>query len=308
MKSIQETQHQGIVWVNVTRQGAKELSDIRKRFDFEQTDVDEAMPSFQRPKLVKRRDYYFIVLHFPVFDRQTKRLGFTELDIFLSANYMVTVHDNSLLHLESFFADCKKNADERVNYFSGTAAHLFFELLTRLEQSIFPSLLHINEDINAVDKQLFGAAPERRVAEEILRLKTNIVTFRRTMQGHRTVLDRLVLQGGRDLQLTQYQNYINSLREECGEIWHMLESQKESINTLHETNESILSLRTNEVMRALTVISVITFPLTLLAAIWAIHAPGTPFMANPRGFLIIITGMAFLAVCMIIIFKRKKWL
>lgn len=308
MKSIQEVQHQGVLWVNVTRQAAKELAEVRKRFDFEKSDIDEALPPYQRPKMVKRRDYYFIVLQFPVFDRKTKRLGFTEIDIFLSANFLVTVHDNSLPHLESFFEECKKSAEIRAEYFGGTAAHVLFEVLTRLEEAIFPSLLHINEDINTVDKDLFTTTHERRMAGEILRLKNNIVTFRRTMQGHRIVLDRFIMRGGRDLQLAQYQNYINSLREAIEEIWNMLESQKESINTLHETNESILSLRTNEVMRTLTVISVITFPLTLLAAVFSIHAPGTPFLDSQWGFAIIVTGMVVLAAAMITVFKYKKWL
>jgi magnesium transporter len=228
--------------------------------------------------------------------------------MFSSANYLVTVHDGSLPVIASFFEECKKDAKVRTAHFSGTAAQIFFELLHRLEEAIFPSLLHINEDINAVDRQLFTPTPEPHMAEEILRLKTNIVTFRRTMQGHRTVLDRLVMVGGRDLQLSHYQHYITELRESTNEIWHMLESQRESIDALHQTNESILSLRTNEIMRMLTIISVVTFPLTLIASLFGIQAEGTPFLHSPWGFFIIVTGTVVLAGSMVGFFKYKKWL
>lgn len=307
MKHIHELAEQGFQWINVTRQHEKELTELADRFTLEAADAKESLPPFQRPKIIKRDNYYFIVLHFPVFDRETRRLGFTEVDFFLSANYLLTVHDNKLAALDNFFTDCGTDAIRR-QYFQGTMAHVFFELISRLFDAIFPILLHVNDDINLVDRKLFSRLPDRQVAEEILRLKTNIVSFRRAMQGHKTVLQRLVLYGGRDLDLPSYQLYINSLKEYAIEIWQMLESQNESINALHETNESILTLRTNEIMKTLTVISVITFPLTLLATLFAIHAGGTPFVGYSFGFWILL-GLTLAGVGgLIMLFKKRGWL
>lgn len=308
MKHIHEIQHQGLQWVNVTRQADKEMVEVKKRFPFAQADLDECMPPFQRPKIVKRDGYYFMVLHFPVFDRETRRLGFTEVDIFLTTNCLVTIHDNKLFTIDALFASCLKNEADRANYFSGTSVHIFFELLSRLLDAIFPILLHINEDINNIDKKLFAHVPGKEVAEEILRLKTNIVTFRRTMQAHKTVLERLVMYADRELNLVSFQSYINALREYNSEIWHMLESQKESINALHEANESILTLRTNDVMKTLTIISVLTFPMTLIATIFAIRAPGTPFVDSPYGFVAIVGLTATGVAAMLMVFKRKRWM
>lgn len=308
MKHIHEIIEQGFSWVNVSKQGEKELNEIQQRFRLRSEDIKESLPPFQRPKIVKRPDYYFLVLQFPVFDRGTRRLGFTEVDIFLNANYLVTIHDNRLPSIGTFFDECQTNLDVRGEYFSGSMAHVLLELLNRIFESIFPILLHINEDINTIDTKLFTIAPDREMASEILRLKTNIVTFRRTMQGHRTVLDRLVMNGDHDLQLGSFQNYINTLREAVAEVWHMIESQKESIDALHETNESMLSLRTNEVMKTLTIISVITFPLTLVATIFSMNAKGTPFVNEFNGFWIVSGMMLVGALLMVAVFKRKKWM
>ncbi|MFA6423789.1 MAG: magnesium transporter CorA family protein [Candidatus Magasanikbacteria bacterium] len=307
IKNIFEVENQGRLWVNVTHQGEKELHEIQKRFGFDESDVKESLPPFQRPKIVKREHYYFMVLHFPVFDRETFRLGFTEVDFFLSQNVLVTVHDNKLPAIEAMFNECKKNQSNLTEYFSGTAVHVLFELLSRLFDGTFPILLHVNDDINLVDRKLFTKTSGRHITEEILRLKTNIVTFRRTMQGHRTVLERLLSYAGRELDLGSYQSYINSLREFTNEIWHILESQKESINALHETNESLLTLRTNNVMRVLTIISVTTFPLTLLATIFAIPTLGNPITNLIGGFWVVLILMLFGAVGMFTIFKKKDW-
>ena len=69
MKNIREIQSKGLVWMNVGKQGEKELKEIQKRFGFLESDIKESLPPFQRPKIVKRENYYFMVLHFPVFDR-----------------------------------------------------------------------------------------------------------------------------------------------------------------------------------------------------------------------------------------------
>ncbi len=308
-KNIYQLENQGRLWVNVTHQGEKELREIQKRFGFDELDVKESLPPFQRPKIVKRDSYYFMVLHFPVFDRETFRLGFTEVDFFLSQNYLVTVHDDKLPAIERMFNECKKEISTvgGNTYFSGTAVHLLFELLSRLFDSIFPILLHVNDDINLVDRKLFTKVSGREITEEILRLKTNIVTFRRTMQGHRTVLERLLFYAGRELDMASHQGYINSLREFANEIWHILDSQKESINALHETNESLLTLRTTNIMRMLTIISVITFPLTLLATILSIHTPGNPIINLPGGFWFVLVVMLFGAAGMLVFFKKKDW-
>ena len=308
MKNIEEVAHNGLLWLNVTKQSEKELNDVKKRFSFLEQDIKESLPPFQRAKIVKRPDYYFMVLHFPIFDRSTRRLGFTEIDFFLSGNYLVTIHNGRSHIIEDFFDTCRKQPDKLTKYFNGTAVQILFELLTRLLDGIFPILLHVNEDINLIDKKLFLRFPDREMAEEILRIKTNIVTFRRTMQGHRTVLERLIMYSGRDLDITSYQSYVNDLREFANEIWHMLESQKETINALHEANESLVGLRTNETMKILTIISVITFPLTLFATIFGIRAAGNFFYSMPGGFWAIIVLMFVGAAAMILAFQKKGWL
>jgi magnesium transporter len=306
--SIPTISKNGLVWLNVSKQSKENLSVIQKRFGLLDQDVQESLPAVQRPKMIKRPHYYFVILHFPVFDRETKRLGFAEVDFFLSSQFFITIHNGKLDIIQQFFKECESKSSSPDEYFSGSAAHLFLELLSRLSESIFPILRHVNEDVDTIDQKLFSDIPDRMMAEEVLRLKTNIVSFRRTMQAHKTVLDRFVSEGGRELGLFSHQDYIYSLRESFNEIWHVLESAKESINALHETNESLINLHTNDVMKTLTIISVVTFPLTLIATIFAIHAPGTPFVQNELGFWIIFGIIAIGGLAMVYLFKKRRWM
>src|SRR3989344_7825764 len=102
MKNTNEIQNNGLLWVNVPQLEEKVLRSVQKRFQLADQDIKECLPPFQRPKFVKREGYYFMVLHFPVFNRTTRRLGFTEVDFFLNGQSFITIHDNSLPIIESF--------------------------------------------------------------------------------------------------------------------------------------------------------------------------------------------------------------
>ena len=124
MKNINEIQNNGLLWVNVNQPEEKVLRAVQKRFQLADQEIKESLPSFQRPKFVKREGYYFMVLHFPVFDRKSRRLGFTEVDFFLTGHSLITIHDRSLPIIDNFFNECQKSALVRDKHFQGTVTNL----------------------------------------------------------------------------------------------------------------------------------------------------------------------------------------
>ena len=97
--------------------------------------------------------------------------------------------------------------------------------------------------------------------------------------------------------------------EHTKRIWENLATQKETIEILNNTNESLLNFRISNIMKTLTIFSVIVFPLTLLAAIFGMNViDGMPFTETENGFWIIIAFMMIGCFGMILFFFKKKWL
>jgi magnesium transporter len=88
----------------------------------------------------------------------------------------------------------------------------------------------------------------------------------------------------------------------------MLDNQREMIEVLNGTNESLLNNKMTSIMKTLTVFSVIVFPLTLLAAIFGMNVKWMPFVYNDHGFWQILVVMGLLSLMMLAFFKKKKWL
>jgi Mg2+ and Co2+ transporter CorA len=167
-------------------------------------------------------------------------------------------------------------------------------------------LEHISIDQNGVETGIFDGR-ERTMVEEILLLRRNITEFRRTMQAHRSLLKRFFSHLGHAGAPHATTGRVSDLIQRTYDIWEQLEGQKETIEALQETNESLLSFRLNETMKTFTTMSVIIFAMTLVASLFAIHASGTPFLANPGAFWIIVAILAVVGAGMFSFFKRRRW-
>ena len=90
-------------------------------------------------------------------------------------------------------------------------------------------------------------------------------------------------------------------------IWDLLDNYKEVVEALESTNESVISHRQNDVLRILTVFSVILLPLTLISGIFGMNVlfPGEHTHA---AFWAIVGLMVTVIIGMIGFFKYKRWL
>lgn len=294
-------------WVHVSRNLPQDIEYLRSRFEFHPIDLRDTLPPLQRHKLVVRERYIFLILLFPVFDRKTRIVSSVELDCFIEPQRIVTVNNGTLPIIQQVFDEYKRDRDERERCFRGGIPQLITALLERLYESLFPMLLHISADIDEVERQLFKA-DQGDLALEVLRIKTNIVNVRKAMQGHKRVLQAFMQYGGFLFPLRAQKEYIDELVERTKEIWDTVELQRDTINALHETHASLLENRTNDIIKTLTMFSVVIFPLTLIATMFAMDVQGIPFRDDPLAFIKVTAILIVLAAVMVVFFKKRRWI
>ena len=91
-------------------------------------------------------------------------------------------------------------------------------------------------------------------------------------------------------------------------VWNVLENHRELINSIEQTNNSLLSTKQNETMKILTIMAFITFPLSLIASIFGMNTLNIPIIGNVYDFWIVIGVMLGVSLVMFIYFKYKKWI
>ena len=89
---------------------------------------------------------------------------------------------------------------------------------------------------------------------------------------------------------------------------NLIASYRAVATELRDTNNSLLSTSQNEVMKTLTVVTFIVFPLSLIAGLFQMNVPGTPLSNNPDGFWIVVGIMVCVSGLLAWFTIHRKWL
>jgi magnesium transporter len=293
-------------WVFVNKNRPKEMNELRRIYHYSAHDLKEILPPLQRPKVVDRQGYIFLILLYPVFDRATRDIRPTEVDFFISDDRLVTVNVDGFAPLARLFRECESSGSGHA-CLTGGVTHLLRTLLSNMTASIFPMLVHISNDLDAIERRLFDA-DQRGLIRELLRIKTNIAAIRKAIQGHETALTTLLHTLPNEPSTQALRRSSDELLMQLKDIWGTLELEKETDDALHETHQSLIDNRTNAIIKTLTIFSVTLLPLTLIVGIFGMNVPHMPLVENAHGFWIVLGIIALTGLGMFGYFKYKKWL
>ena len=128
------------------------------------------------------------------------------------------------------------------------------------------------------------------------------------MQNHKNILQRLMEMESSLVEKNAIKKYYTGLVDHSKRIWEMLDNQKEMVEVLNNTNESMLNDKMTNIMKTLTIFSVILLPLNLLAVVFGMKTKYMPIVDQHYGFWIILAIMFICSLIMVAIFSKKKWL
>ncbi|MBI4128676.1 MAG: hypothetical protein HY460_01375, partial [Parcubacteria group bacterium] len=208
--------------------------------------------------------------------------------------------------LAEFQMKCNSAGVHQAYCLGKSAAHLLFYIIDALFQFALRELDHVQSTLDDIDERIFDGN-EKNLVERISIVRRDILSFRKTLKPQKIVLESLVRHGVAFFG-ARSQALFRDMLGEYSRVWDVLENHKETAESLHDTNESLLSTKSTETMRTLTIFAVITFPLTLFATLFAMDTVATPIRGNPYDFWIIAGIMLFVVLCMILYFKRKRWI
>lgn len=304
---IQEYRGRATTWIHVGHADMANIRALNKAFPLHEHDMRELLPALQYSKCIVRPNYLFLVFIFPMRDQVTGEVRETEFDAFVTKDKLVTVnHGNKLSDLTAL-ADEMTSAAKRELILSQDPAEVLLSLLDRIYRSTFPFLVQLSHDVRTVENNLFNESKREETIHRVLYLKNSNARVRKALQGHKYALTELrAALGGLRLEVPPHFNHLIS---QTIDIWNSLDSQRESIETLHETNETLLTYRTNKIMKTLTIFTSILLPLSLVTGIVIIETPViTNFMHSPFGFPTFIGSMIAITVGMLAFFKYKRWM
>jgi magnesium transporter len=294
-------------WIDINKPSEHDIKYLKKRFSIHPLVLDELINPSPRPRVEPHQNYVFMVLYYPMYNIETRETSSRELNIIVSKKAIITSHHQTIPPLKTLFDGCKFQKQARKTYLSEGTGQVLYYILIAFWKNCFKKLEKINERIDNIQKDIFSGK-EKEMVLEISLVKTDIINFWRIIEPQKEVIESLLKEGlkffGKPLL-----PYFSDILGTYERVSNALETKKETILALEDTNQSLLSTRINEIMKILTIFSVILLPLTLIASIWGMNFPlSLPLTDSPIGFWTISGIMLIISIIMIIYFRKKKWL
>lgn len=300
----------GLRWIDVEHPSKADIEKLHSEFpSFHPLTLEDTLSPIQRTKIDVFSDHLFIVLHFPVYEKRTGRITSAEMDIFIGKEFIVTLHDGRIKPLVELFDDALDDKKVRSEVFlKGGAGFLLYSILNKIFDAAFPVLYRVDTELDITEDKIFEGEDISRRIEELSVQRRNILIYRRIVSPQRAIIpqirDRLRLVGIRE----EMGVYFNDLLDHIEKIWQTLEEQKEVVEGLHDSTAALVNTLTNDVVRVLTVITVIFLPLTLIASLFGMNVP-LPYSENTIALPMILLVMFTILAILILVFRRLlKWL
>lgn len=301
---IEIVQNDHIKWYHILSPSEENLQFLKDKFDFHPLDLEDCRSKTQRPKIDIYEEYYFIILHFPYFDKVNRFLKTKEVKLFWGKDYIITVGSSHWV-VKDLFNRSKESEKFKADFMPKSSDRLLYRILERLLTETLLLLSKVNNEVDQISKDLFNKRAVRSI-ERISVTRKNIILLDTIFKPQLRLFQKFE-SGSIEGFVDNMEDYWGNILDYYQKIWDLVEDNEELIEGLSKTFDSLQANRTNEIMKVLTFISTTLLPLTFITGLYGMNV-GLPLENNPSAFWIIIASMIVIVVLLIFYFKKKKWI
>ncbi len=294
-----------LVWVDVFEPGESDWKSLEKHFGFHHLAVEDARKQNQRPKLDEYGKYMFLSLRlWTGFEGAADNVSEAtdEIDVFFGTNYLVTIHRR----------DCKPLLEQRERWlqFPGdtpvSSAYLLYMLLDMVVDTYFPAMDTLDLEIDAVETAVYTSKNTPDWSDALL-LKKRLLVLRQVIAPTRDLMNHFLRAEqpliAPDLRIYSQDVYDHTLRQV-----EQVDLHRDIVTGVMDAMMAQVSNRLNQVMKTLTVVSIILMTNSLIAGIYGMNFVNMPELHTKYGYFVVLGVMAALTVGLLGWFRRIKWI
>ncbi len=288
------------IWLGLRDPTEDELNRAGKSFDLNPLAVEDARHAHQRPKMEDYDGSVFIVLRPARYDDETESVEFGEIHLFLARHYAIAVRRGDASELKG-----ARQRVEQSNLLEHGVGAVTWAVLDKVVDDYLPVVQGIDEDIQEVEQDIFARGADS--TQRIYFLKREVIEFHRAVSPLLPNLEALERgaypQIGDDLR-----RYFRDVADHARRIDEQVNSQRELLTSILEANLALLSVKQNEVVRAISAWAAIIAVPTFIASIWGMNFEYMPELDERWGYPLALAIMAVAAVALHRLFRRIQWL
>lgn len=299
-KEFQNIKLKDKAWIDLIDPTDDMIKSIASYFRLDESAVELLRSKSKKPQIRLLDNHTFtILLDIKFKDSQTV---VTEgVYLFCGKNWLITIHPSEV-DLAKSIRKLLEHKNKKLVMDSIEA--LFYSVLSELIDKYEQVLTAVELTITDQEEKALSD-PSRETIQYLSTLSRQLIVFRRHFWRVRDVVNFLS-------HMEKDQNevkYIEMAYDNISHLVELVESYRDTINSVRDLYIANISLEMNDTMRTLTIFASVLLPLTLVASIYGMNGLDLNSLAKiPSGFIAVLISMAVIMSAMIYLFKKKKWI
>jgi magnesium transporter len=298
------------LWIDLENPSVEEKKFVLETlFHFHPLSIEDCVGVSAAPKVDeftpkegdKFAPYLFIVIHAVDYDRKDGVFATKELNFFLGKNFLVTYHDGPLRSVSM----TEERAVKGTMHIARAPDRVAYNLLDSIVDNYKPALEELGMEIAELEEEALQR-PSTKTLNKIIQIKKEVMHLRQIMGPQREVLGRFA--GGefkliRPHLVPYYRDVYNNLFQ----IFDLAQTYNDSLTGILQVYLNMSSNQTGEVVKLLTLITVITTPVMIIGTWYGMNFEHMPELQPSQAYPVAIGVTLVFTLATYWYFKRRKW-
>jgi magnesium transporter len=290
-------------WIDVEGLGDEALlRELAAMFHIHPLALEDVANAPQRPKAEEYPEHLLLVARMARLNDEME-LDVEQTAMFVGSNYVLSFGERP--------GDVLDPVRNRIKDGKGAIrgagpGYLAYAILDCIIDAYYPVIERLSAKLEKLEDRVL-VAPTPRLLDSLNRVKTDLVLLRRGVWPQLETLNRLLRETSPYLG-DEVRVYLRDPTDHCAQLVDVIDSHRELVNGLLNTYLSVVSNRTNEVMKVLTIMSSIFIPLTFMAGIYGMNFDFMPELHQPWAYPILLGSMLLVALVLVVYFWRRGWI
>ena len=298
-------------WLDMEQPTEEELALLDDVFCFHPLAIEDTIAYNQRPKIESynhvgdnhQTGYFYMVIHGPDLATFREHVRTKELDIFVSERYLVTIHEEKMSSVEHVRTRCAGNARHMLEQGIDMLLH---NILDHLVDRYQPILEHLQESIEKLEDEAI-ANPTPTFLAQISTEKRELLGLRRVIGPQRDVI-ALLSRGEVPFIRESCRVYFRDVQDHLVRAVEMIELYRELIVSARDLYLSSINNNLNQIMKTLTVVTVITAVLNVVTGFFGMNFSHIPGLESVGAFWMTVSLMLVMITGSVMLFRMKRWI
>jgi magnesium transporter len=302
---VSKHSYKKLTWIDLESPTRDEVLSLSEEYQIPELVREEILKPTLRSKVDRYDNLIFLIMHFPVLagGKSTHCID-QEIDFIIGRDFIITTHYEIIKPLREFTNLFEKNSVLDKRGLASHAGYLFYFMIKDLYAHSELELEHVNESIREIEKHIFSGKEVEMVAQ-ISNVNRTLIDFKQAIRFHKEILSSFET-AAREFFGENFGYYLSAMNGEYNKVQSILDGHREILSDLHSTNDSLLTTKTNDTIKKLTIMTFIILPLTLIASIFGMNMSFV-FIHKVKDFYVVVLAMLVIASAMFVYFKGKKW-